>query len=280
MLKQSFLIITFSAILIRAASAQTDSSKVDSVSVQKAVLIDDTELIGRVIYDDGSRMKFKTLAGIEMEFDKSSVKEIKDVEGAWDGKTFLRSDPNKTRLFFAPTARTLKQGEGYFAAYEIFFPFLAVGLTDFITLSGGVSLFPGASEQIVYIGPKIRFIHLENFDFSGGIIYSHVSDSDFGITYGIASYGSSKASLTLGLGWGYEDGEFSDRPFVLAGGEVQLSNSIKLLTENWFLPETVVISFGIRFFGENLAADFGLMTVTEETEGFPFLPWIGFAYNF
>ena len=36
-----------------------------------------------------------------------------------------------------------------------------------------------------------------------------------------------------------------------------------------------------RFFGENLAADFSLLAlVGEDTSGFPFVPWIGFAYNF
>jgi hypothetical protein len=132
----------------------------------------------------------------------------------------------------------------------------------------------------VYVGPKFRFLHLKNFDFSAGFIYAHVTESDFGVTYGIASYGSSKASLTLGIGWGYVDEEFSDKPFILAGGEVQLSNSVKLITENWFVPDGGIISFGIRFFGESLAADFSLATVTEETDGFPFIPWIGFAYNF
>ena len=183
MLKQSCIIITFSAIL--NLSAQVDSSSVDSVSVQKVVLIDDTELFGQVVNNNENKVKFRTLSGIEMEFDKSSVKEIKKVEGVWDGKNFLKSDPNKTRLFFAPTARTLEQGDGYFAAYEIFFPFLAVGITDFITISGGVSLVPGATEQIVYIGPKVRFIHLENFDLGAGFIYSHFDESDFGVTYGI-----------------------------------------------------------------------------------------------
>ena len=43
-----------------------------------------------------------------------------------------------------------------------------------------------------------------------------------------------------------------------------------------------LLSGGIRFFGENLAADFALIfpLTGEGIEGFPFLPWIGFAYNF
>jgi hypothetical protein len=38
---------------------------------------------------------------------------------------------------------------------------------------------------------------------------------------------------------------------------------------------------GIRLFGRKLAADFALMLPTNvDLEGFPFIPWIGFTYNF
>jgi hypothetical protein len=79
------------------------------------------------------------------------------------------------------------------------------------------------------------------------------------------------------------DSELSDDPSLVIGGEVQLSNSIKLITENWFPPKMDggLVSFGIRFFGESIAGDFGLMRSTNSSSsGFPFLPWVGFVYNF
>ena len=39
---------------------------------------------------------------------------------------YYATDPNYTRLFFAPTARALKKGSGYFADYELIFPGIAV----------------------------------------------------------------------------------------------------------------------------------------------------------
>ncbi|MFH2031255.1 MAG: hypothetical protein ABIJ40_11660, partial [Bacteroidota bacterium] len=64
-------------------------------------------------------------------------------------------------------------------------------------------------------------------------------------------------SFTGGLGWGYVDDELADSPILLIGAEFQASNSIKLITENWILPQDSpsIISFGIRFFGDYLAAD-------------------------
>jgi hypothetical protein len=258
--------------------AQTDSSK-----AQRITLTDGSILIGKIVSDSTSKIVFRTFSGVQMEIDRSSIEEIKSVEGEWVKGEFMREDPNSTRLFFAPTARALRQGRGYFSAYEIFFPMLAIGITDFITFAGGVSLFPGASEQIIYIAPKARLVHLDYFDLAGGILYMSVSDHTFGITYGVATVGTSMASLTLGLGWGFVDSELSDDPTLVVGGEVQLSNSIKLITENWFPPKMDggLISFGIRFFGESIAGDFGLVRSTRSSNGgFPFLPWIGFVYNF
>ncbi|MCW9095278.1 MAG: hypothetical protein OQJ74_05495, partial [Ignavibacteriaceae bacterium] len=261
---------------------QMSFSQIDSSIVASISLNDGTELRGFIIAENDSAIDFRTISGINMKIKKNLVDDISLSKGEiFEGK-FQRYDPNRTRLFFGPTARTVEQGKGYFSAYEIFIPFLAVGVTDFLMLSGGVSLIPGAEEQLIYLGPKVRFLNLDNFSLAGGIIYAHVEDVDFGVAYGVTTIGSERYSFTVGVGYGYEDWEFSDSPVLMLGGEIQASNSIKFLTENWIIPssETGLISFGIRFFGDNLAADFGLMTTTEGMgEGFPFLPWIGFAYN-
>ena len=268
--------------MILLISFENMSAQTDTTTIYRITLTDDSELLGMIESESDSLIFFITNAGLELSIDKTMIKEKKIVQGEWSGDTFLRADPNRTRLLFAPTGRTLSAGEGYFSAYEIFFPFLAIGITDFITLAGGVTLFPGAEQQIIYIAPKVRAVHLDNFDLSGGVLFCHIEDEDFGILYGVTSYGTSRASLTLGLGWGFVNGETADNPALMIGGEIQVSNSVKILTENWKIPEDedLIISFGLRFFGEHLAADFGLLTTTGEKSGFPFVPWIGFAYNF
>jgi hypothetical protein len=160
---------------------------------------------------------------------------------------------------------------------------IAVGATDFLTVAAGMTLFPGATEQILYFAPKARILHTESLDLGGGVLYIRVTGHTAGIAYGVTTIGSQKASLTGGLGWGFIDGDFASTPSLVLGGELQLSNSSKLITENWFPAhsDVAIISFGIRFFGENIAGDFGLLRTTAATgSGFPFLPWVGFAYNF
>lgn len=274
----SFIIVISYIILLSSLSlAQNDTSAVTRLTLQ-----DGSEVIGYIIDERDSLIVFRTVSGIRMEINTGLISENELIEGEISDGEFVRYDPNRTRLLFGPTARTLKQGKGYFSTYEIFFPSLAFGVTDFITLSGGFSLVPGVSEQVIYLGTKARFIESEVVTLGGGFIYAHVEDSDFATAYGVVSIGSQRAALTVGLGWGFIDWEFSGTPALMIGGEVQLSNSIKLVTENWLPPNTdfAIISLGIRFFGDNLAADIGLVTYTDVGDGFPFLPWLGFVYNF
>jgi hypothetical protein len=254
----------------------------DTLQTVQVTLKDGSELIGHVVTESAENVTFKTLSGVEIELERVKIKAIEPVQGEWRGEEFQLRDPNATRLFFAPSARALKKGTGYFSTYQIFFPMMAVGLTDFVTLSGGMSLLPGAEEQLLYFAPKARLVHQDKLDLSAGILYMTVVDENFGISYGIATYSGSQMAVTGGLGWGFVDGDFARDPFVLLGLESRLSKRTKFISENWFLPgdNGHVFSFGLRFFGKKLAADFALLRFSEMGDGFPFVPWIGFAVNF
>jgi hypothetical protein len=262
--------------------ADPDSSQVE---IFKITLTDESILIGTISSEDDSTLQFQTLSGLEMAIPKAIIeKQIQISSKVVEGKIW-RTDPNRTRLFFAPTGRALKSGQGYFSVYEIFFPFIAVGITDHITLAGGLTLFPGADQQLLYLAPKITPVQLEKFDLSAGVLYIVIpnNEEDAGIFYSVGTYGTDAASLTFGLGFGFSGGEVADKPVYTVGAELRSSNSVAFITENWFIPDSEfqIVSFGLRFFGENLAADFGLIhPLGADSEGFPFLPWLGFAYNF
>ena len=278
----SFLIILlFCTPFIYAQEKTSPETKVYQI-----ILYDGTRLIGTIEKEDETTVYFKTRANIPIEIPRNQIRSKKLLSGKMIGGKYLREDPNHTRLFFAPTARALKSGQGYFSAYEIFFPFVAIGVTDFISLAGGVSLFPFTTNQLVYFAPKVRFLHLQNFDLAGGLLYMNVPGSDFegaGLVYSVATYGTPRLGITLGLAYGFSGEGVSNEPVFMIGGEYQISNNVKFITENWFPPEAngALLSLGIRFFGEHLAADFALVHPTgADTEGFPFFPWLGFAYNF
>jgi hypothetical protein len=269
---------------IRTQMIDTLSFRLDNENeMWRLSLTDGSELMGRVIHETFSGIAFKTVSGMEFTVQPRLIDKFERVAGTWKGDQFMSNDPNETRLFFTATGNTLPKGKGYFSIYEIFMPMLAIGVTDYLTIAGGVSLIPGASEQAVYLAPKVRVVNLEKTKVSAGVLYIQVSDVSLGIVYGVGTYGTQKASISAGIGYGFADGDFAKRPVVMVGGELRVSNSVKFISENWFPPksEGFLYSFGVRFFGEHLAADFGLMGISSSsTEGFPFIPWIGFVYNF
>ena len=272
------VIISFSGF----SFAQQDTTEIEMVRLK---LNDGSTLVGDIIEEDENTIIIRTLSNLEIKVPKAIIIEREIIKGQIEEGEFWHGDPNQTRMFFAPTGKGLKAGEGYFAVYEIFFPFAAIGVTDWFTLAGGMSLLPGAEKQVFYLAPKFTPVQLTNFDASIGVIYAVIPDEDegAGIAYGVATYGTEKATITLGLGFGFYGADFADKPILVLGGELRVSKSIKLLTENWFIlsEKASLLTFGIRFFGENLAADFGLVYSSEwGGDGFPFFPWLGFAYNF
>ena len=268
-----------------------------AASIEHQVVLtlrDGTTLVGQIEKEQGGKITFRTSGGVGIELLASDVSGIERAPQEADGGLYQYHDPNYTRLFFAPTARTLKGGTGYFADYYIFFPSLAYGATDRLTLYGAMSIIPGLglSEQLFFFAPKLGIVQEESFALAAGFMAIDIPESDIipGIVYGVSTWGTKDSSLTAGAGWGWVrdegDWEYMDRPMIMVGGEHRVASSMKLLTENWWVPideakKHPILSFGVRFFGEHLAADIGFFHVVGSgMEGFPFIPWVDFAYNF
>ncbi len=275
-----FILFFFTAHLpAQSAAVQPDTMKL------KIELTDGSVLLGQIVSESETEIWFRTFSGAELTLKKEIIAKQEKIAGRKKGNRFLRDDPNRTRLFFAPTGRALKTGQGYFSVYQIFFPFVAVGVTDYLTLAGGLSLLPFADSQLLYVAPRLTPVQKENFDISAGVLIIKIPEEDepVGILYSVSTFGDRRLSLTVGLGFAYAGGDVADKPVLLLGGELQTSGRTKIISENWIIPdsEVQILSFGWRFFGENLAADFSLMyPAGSDIEGFPFIPWVGFAYNF
>lgn len=194
-------------------------------------------------------------------------------------------NPNTTRLFFSPTARMLPKGGGYFSDHYIFFPAITVGITDYFTLGGGLSIFPGISmsDQVFYVTPKIGGQINDNLNLAAGTLLLSISSENetAGILYGVATYGKTDASLTLGLGYGFINGDLAARPVIMFGGEKRLTRRMTFVSENWIYPgEAPLISYGFRFFGESLSVGLAAINTLGEGFTFPGVPYLDFAINF
>jgi hypothetical protein len=282
--------IVVALLLIFAPSASHASSADSTAQIYRVIIKDGSAIVGTILSSTVDTLVVQTGSGIVMAIPRRSVTSMEKLRGTIVNGEYMRVDPNGARLLFGPTARPLKGGSGYFAAYEIFFTYLSVGVSDFLSLGGGMTLVPGAPSQVFYLAPKIAITTNDEM-FSGaiGAFYMNATSGSadgMSIVYGAGTYGTPRAGVTLGVGYGYSQGEFSDSPVILIGGEVQASNSVKFITENWFPvgSDFSILSFGFRFFGDNLAADLGFFYPMWKgsgiSEGFPFIPWLGFAYNF
>jgi hypothetical protein len=273
----------------RQARAQTGQATrpeirvVDSTKIQVITLSDGSTLLGRVVSVRGDTVEFQGSIGrVAIAF--SQIREIKEVDAARvHNGDYWFANPNKTRLFFAPSGQMLKKGEGYFADYELFFPGFAYGLTDNISVGGGVSLFPtGLDEQVYYFTPKVGMSFSEQVHVAAGLLLASTQGETGGVVYGAGTFGDGDASFTVGAGYGFAGGEIANKPALLVGGEKRISRRVAVVTENYLLPtdnSEIVYSIGLRFMGEKLTTDLALFNLLHDGSGIG-LPYVDFVFKF
>src|SRR5687767_4934034 len=235
----------------------------DTVGAAVTIELEDgSRLVGRVVAEDELRVRVRTASGLEVDVLRSTIASLRAASAAAHSQR--RPDPNYSRLMFAPTGRPLRKGDGYFSDYELVFPGFAVGLTDNFSLAGGVSTIPaiGLGEQLFYISPKLGFNLSDRASVAvGGLLAGAGWDDDFdsvGIALAVGTFGTPDRSLSLGLGLARELGDdYADtEPILMLGGQLRLSDSIALVSENWFLLGGDVhlseqpLGVALRFFGE------------------------------
>lgn len=251
-------------------------------------LKDGTALTGKVVGEEEKSFAVVTLADLEVKVPKSSILSIEPVRGQVVGGMLYRSDPNYSRLMYAPTGRPLRQGEGFFSDYYVFFPGISYGITDQVGFMAGMSIFPGVplEAQLKYVAPRIGVQISDKYAISAGTLYATGGDDggeSFGVAFAVGTIGQKDKSLTAGIGRTYGGEDLESETILMVGGNVRLSNSAALVSENWILPaEDDGRAFGlaIRFFGDRIATDVGLVFIPVVLkEGFP-IPWLSFVYNF
>ncbi|MGD9899774.1 MAG: hypothetical protein AB7T22_11680 [Calditrichaceae bacterium] len=260
----------------------------DSSTVQMITTMDGSTLIGRTIDIMDDMILFETEMG-NISLKISRIKKIDEVPvNSIRGGSYWFPNPNYTRLYFAPTGRMLKKGKGYFSDYYIFFPGIAYGLTDRLTIGGGFSIFPGVSmnDQLFFFTPKIGLVQSDDINLAAGALIIKIPDEDdfgtFGILYGVGTYGSADRSFSVGLGYGFASGDVANEPVLMIGVENRFARRVAFVSENWIFPgvDNPLISYGLRFFGESMSFDLGFFNVLGKDALFPGIPWVDFVYNF
>lgn len=286
------------ALLIGAAATDAAAQQpargrlrvVDTMVTQIVRTRDGSMLVGRVVALDSVTARFEMRFGT-VDVPLAEIEEVQEVGRLVTSPTgaLWLPDPNTTRMFFAPTGRQLARGEGYFSDYLLFFPGFAYGITDRITIGGGMSIFPtGPENQLIYLTPKVGVIQREKLNVAVGALVVSLptevfddSDNAIGLLYSVGTWGRPDASVTFGLGYGFRGGRLSDTPALVFGGTMRGTRRSALVTENYYIPGSGgLLSGGVRFIGERMAVDFGLVAFAADEDLSPPIPFVGFIVNF
>jgi hypothetical protein len=299
---QAVQVIVGIALLTAAAGASSLTAQVPagvtvSDTTWRIELTDGSTLIGQVVATTPERITIRTATGVTVELQRGQIRSMSVARGTVRDGVLWGDDPNRTRLFFAPTGRMLPRGEGYVGVFQFLFPFAATAVTDNVTLAGGTPIFPEAIGRVWYFAPKVGTALGPRSSVAGGVIAfadlsATLSDDleSFGLLYLVGTHGTDDNALTAAVGWGFSGADLQNRPAFMAGGETRIGPRLKLLSENYLITYrdaggdkteiATLVSGGLRFFGERLSADAGLVAGGAESEFLCCLPMVNFVYNF
>jgi hypothetical protein len=273
-------LVLFSFPMAPAAWAQ-QAAAVQTNDVYELVLRDGSRLYGSIERETDQEVVFRSSGGATLTAKRADIVTLRRVTGRVEEGKFFRSDEHRSRLFFAPTARSLRRGQVSVGVFEFFAPFVQVGVTDKFSIGGGTPLVFGIDEfeRPFWITPKMQVFDTGKAQAAVGVlhVFSGAGESA-GIGYGVATFGSEDNAITAGAGIAY-DGDDQGALFML-GGERRVRSNLKLISENYITKGgNGIVSGGLRFIGGRLSADLALAVPVGLDDLYVF-PVVNFMYVF
>jgi len=279
------LFLAGTLVLADLASAQTSGVE-RADTVYQVRLSDGSTVYGTIESRTPELIVLVTTGGVRMELRPEQVRYVRAARGRVVRGEYWPPDPNKTRLFFGPTGRSIGAGQGYIGTFFIALPFVAYGIGERVTLAGGVPILFGRIQPF-YVAPKVEVITATDVRVAVGVLSvwswddADFDDIRFGVGFAVGTFGDTENAVTLGIGFGYAGDDVSGKPAFMLGGETRVSHRIKFITENYFVSghNGGLVSGGIRVLGERLSVDVGMGAAVGEGSGCC-APIVNFAYSF
>ncbi len=261
----------------------------DTTTLWQIETLDGNVYLGKLIRQSPENIVLQTSNLGLLTIKKTDVKSMNPL--IFDGKKnnrLLLANRQIDRYFFQSSGFGLRKGEAYFQNNWVLLNQVNVGITNNFSLGIGavpLFLFSGAPTP-VWITPKISAplikdqLNVSAGAFIGSVI--GVKNNVFGITYGAATVGSRDRNVTFGLGYGFVNGFWANRPSFSLSGMIRVGKKTYLMTENYWLgtqnSSVAVLSFGGRTVWPKISLDYGLIVPRIDGE-IPFiaLPWLGVA---
>lgn len=287
-------LLLLATIVCSPTLAQTDSTTTQTPAPQRWMVEtkDGSVYQGVFLKQDelGIHLRTDSAGDIIIPIDKVKSTRVLDERNYKNGQ-YWYENPNSSRYLFGPSAFSLRKGEAYYQNTYLVLNSFNYGLTDNFTIGGGfelISTFSG--EPTFFITPKYTFKLADKWRAGAGALYltSTLADDGFsglGVGYGIVTYGNTDNNATLGLGYGYVDGDFASRPIVTLSGMTRLTQKLGLVSENWFVPSEDIsggiYSYGLRFMGERITVDLAFLNNKDIMESIVIgVPYVDFVVKF
>jgi len=270
------------------AKAQENDS-----TVYRVITVDGNEFIGIILSQDTEKIHLSTALFGVLIINKSVIKDMKviDLVKLRAGKLWY-DNPQSTRYFWQPNGYGLKRGEAYYQNVWVFVNQVSFGMSDNFSIGGGVvPLFLiAAGVSPVWVNPKLSIpvvkdkVNLAVGALVGTLLGEGGDHPNFGIVYGISTFGNRDNNFSIGVGYGYAGGEVSRRPVLSISGMLRTGPKGYLLTENYFFstvvgPEARLL-FGGRRMIKSAGIDFGLLMPVSSFGRFIGIPWLGLTIPF
>ena len=190
------------------------------------------------------------------------------------------ADLRLTRLFVAPTARSLPRGRGSLGLTEVFFPSVEVGLTNRVSFwAFGALPTEDLSDGGIQVAPKIQLLNGTHVQAAVGGSLAFSSGSASAGAYGVVTVGSADTALSVGYQYDYlpSMNSWEGSPGTLFfGAEKAIGRRFRLIVEGNIVLHSVdsFLIAGGRFSRGRWSVDLGVLRGTET------LPFFTIAWAF
>jgi hypothetical protein len=279
------LILLFCSFLLPAFAHAQLVRPVQEDSVRMVVIetVDGNEFFGKVLEDTPDAILLETTTLGQVRIPKVSISVLKEgTKGRVVDGEYWHESPHATRYFFAPTGYGLRKGEGYYNNSMVFLNQVSYGVSD--NFSIGLSAIPFVVTNALWITPKVSIPLKKDYlnagvgVLAGGIFTTFDENFFLGLPYANLTLGSRNQNFTVGLGYGYGNGQWAQAPTLMIGSTARTGKKFAIVTENYFLGNTLdgpstILSLGGRFLGKRVALDAAITGFLGSGSDFFFFAW-------
>lgn len=295
-MRQNLFALTLGAFILMHLSTQAIAQKTTVSNPDSLFMVqtkDGNEFFGAIVVENDEYIVLKTADFGEMTLKRKIIRSIRPLnrQKMVNGRPWF-DNPYGDRYLAGTSGYGLRKGEGSFDNGWIIFNQVSYGITDHFTLGAGFApllIFDGPFPW--WITPKFSIpLKPGRINLAIGGLYGRAfsdyefDNSRFGAVYSQITFGSRDANLTAGFGFGFSDGNWSERPLFSLNGMIRLSPRIALLGESYIVSADYdgfgLLGTGVRFMGRRIAIDLAMLSAIIPDDGVYPLPWVGMHVPF